>query len=225
LQALTVNVNSTIDPDDETVQFAASATVISDATHNIALKAVTLAGDGTVNLVNTNGVALAAIDASKLGGLDLAGKVVGGLTFTGSATVAETITLGSGHDVISVASTFKAMDTITGFDAVQESATANKSVVDTLVFGGATIDGSGGDVVKLTLASTVTILNDALQAAATASAAQTGNGIVTFQFGGDTYLFKDVAGAGEATGSLGNTDLVVKLTGAIDLSGTFGTHV
>ncbi|HEX8405748.1 MAG TPA: DUF4214 domain-containing protein [Duganella sp.] len=226
---LTVNVNSTIDPADDTVQFAASAVVTVDATHNTLLQAVTLAGDGTVNLSNAAGVALTTVDASKLGGLDLAGLVTGGLTYAGNTKLAETITLGSGHDVITVASTFKAMDTITGFDAVQESKTAGKSVVDTLVFNGVTIDGAvAGQVSKLTLASSVTSLNDALQAAATASAAQTvagNNGIVSFQFGGSTYVFKDVVVTGEVAGSLGDTDMVVKLTGSVDLSTNFGTAV
>ncbi|SEO21023.1 protein of unknown function [Duganella sp. CF517] len=224
---LTVNVNSTVDPADDAVKFVAAATVTVDATHNTALKAVTLVGDGSVTLNNSAGVALATVDASKLGGLDLDGKVVGGLTYTGNTTVAETITLGSGHDMVTVASTFKAMDTITNFDAVQESKTAGVSVVDTLVFNNVVIDGSAAaQVSKLTLASSVTNLNDALQAAATASAAQTvagNNGIVSFQFGGNTYVFKDVIVPGEVAGTLGDTDLVVKLTGSVDLSTKFDT--
>lgn len=226
--SLTVNVNSTNDGETTPTVYTASANVVVDETHNTALKAVTLAGDGTVTLDNEDGVALVTVDASKLGGLALNGNVVGGLTYWGSAELAETITLGSGHDQIIVRSTYANMDTITGFDAVQESASAGKSTVDVLYFGGQTIDGAfAGQVSKMALAPSDLTLDLALAHAASASSVEqaAGNsGIVSFVFAGNTYVFQDVVVTGEVAGTLGDTDLVVKLTGSIDLSTKFAVH-
>lgn len=228
--SLTVNVNSTNDGAATPTVYTADAVIGVDATHNIALKSVVLAGDGTVTLDNTAGVALTSIDASKLGGVALNGAVVGGLTYTANEELAETIVLGSGHDVINIgtSSTYAAMDTITGFDAVKETATAT-STVDFLSFAGQTIDGSAaGQVAKMTLLSSDTTLDLALAHAASVSAVEQAggsNGIVSFVFNGNTYLFKDVVVAGEAAGTLGATDLVVKLTGNVDLSTKFATFV
>jgi hypothetical protein len=225
---LTVNVQNYVDTDAE-VFHASGATVLVDASNNTTLKSVVLAGDGSVTLDNSAGVALVSVDASKLGGLNLDGEVTGGLTYTGKASLVETITLGSGHDVITVASTYAKMDTITGFDAVKETATADlTSTSDVLIFGGKTISGAVvGEVSKFTLAGSDTTLDLALAHAATVSNAGAVAGdsaIVSFVFEGNTYLFKDVVVAGSAAGSLDATDLVVKLTGVVDLSTAFGTH-
>lgn len=225
---LTVNTTNYSDK-DAAVFHAASSTVLVDASNNTTLKSVVLTGDGSVTLDNSAGVALTSVDASKLGGLDLDGHVTGGLTYTGKASLVETIALGSGHDVINVASTYEKMDTITGFDAVKETATADLTTTsDVLVFGGVTIDGSiAAQVSKFTLAGSDTTLDLALAHAATVSNAGIVLGqsaIVSFVFEGNTYLFKDVIVPGSAAGSLDATDLVVKLTGTVDLSTAFGTH-
>lgn len=221
---LTVNTTNYSDK-DAAVFHAASSTVLVDASNNTTLKSVVLTGDGSVTLDNSAGVALTSVDASKLGGLDLDGNVTGGLTYTGKASLVETITLGSGHDMITVASTYEKMDTITGFDAVKETATADlTSTSDVLVFGGVTIDGSvAAQVSKFTLAGSDTTLDLALAHAATVSNANAA-AVVSFVFEGNTYLFKDVVVPGSAAGSLDATDLVVKLTGTVDLSTAFGTH-
>jgi len=221
---LTVNTMNYVDEDAPAFNTATS-TVLVNATNNTTLKSVVLTGDGSVVLNNSAGVALTSVDASKLGGLNLDGEVTGGLTYTGKASLVETITLGSGHDMITVASTYAKMDTITGFDAVKETATADlTSTSDVLVFGGVTIDGSvAGQVSKFNLVGSDTTLDLALAHAATVSNAA-GSSIVSFVFEGNTYLFKDVVEVGSAAGSLDATDLVVKLTGTVDLSTAFGTH-
>ena len=227
---LTVNTMNYIDKAASVPAFnSASSTILVDANNNTTLKSVVLTGDGSVALNNSAGVALTSVDASKLGGLDLDGHVTGGLTYAGKASLVETIALGSGHDVITVASTYEKMDTITGFDAVKETATADlTSTSDVLVIGGATINGSvAAQVSKFTLAGSDTTLDLALAHAATVSNAGIVGGssaIVSFVFEGNTYLFKDVVVAGSAAGSLDATDLVVKLTGTVDLTTAFGTH-
>jgi hypothetical protein len=221
---LTVNTLNYVDADAPAFH-AASSTILVNANNNTTLKSVVLTGDGSVTLNNSAGVALTSVDASKLGGLNLDGEVTGGLTYTGKASLVETITLGSGHDAITVASTYEKMDTITGFDAVKETATADlTSTSDVLTFGGVVIDGSvAGQVSKFTLVGSDTTLDLALAHAATVSNANSA-AVVSFVFEGNTYLFKDVVVAGSAAGSLDATDLVVKLTGTVDLSTAFGTH-
>ena len=205
------------------------AKVTVDGTHLTALTTLTLSGNGSVSVDNGAGVKLATIDASALGGTLAyganAGNVTGGLTFIGNTSIAESIKLGAGHDDITVNSTYAKMDTITGFDAVQESATAGNSVVDFLTFGGVTLDGaSAAGITKMALnTATDTTLALAFVHAATVSNAATGAAqVVQFQFGGDTYLFKD--GSTNA-GLLDNNDLAVKLAGQVDLSTAFATHV
>jgi len=221
---LTVNTMNYVDADAPAFH-AATSTILVNANNNTTLKSVVLTGDGSVVLDNSAGVALTSVDASKLGGLNLDGEVTGGLTYTGKASLVETITLGSGHDAITVASTYEKMDTITGFDAVKETATADlTSTSDVLTFGGVVIDGSvAGQVSKFTLVGSDTTLDLALAHAATVSNANAA-AVVSFVFEGNTYLFKDVVVPGSAAGSLDATDLVVKLTGTVDLSTAFGTH-
>lgn len=237
--SLTINtVNSVDDATTPTVDTLASATVTTattaapNTTGLAQLTAVTLTGNGTVTVDNSNaggttpGAAtkLASIDASALGGTltvgTHAGEITGGLVFTGNANVAETIKLGSGHDVIDVTgSTYAKMDTITGFDLVKETNDA-KSTTDVLTFAGVTIDGltASTDIVKMALNSADTTLDLAFTHAAAAS--NTAGKIVQFVFEGNTYLFKD----GTTAGQLDTADAIVKLTGVVDLTTDFGVY-
>jgi len=238
VKALTVNVTNSVDAATPTVDTLASANidVVSGTTKVLAgLTSITLTGNGSVDLDNSNATGstanaatkLATIDASALGGTLTvganAGNITGGLTFTGNVNVVESIKLGAGHDVLTIASTYEKMDTITGFDAVKEVAGA-KATVDFITFAGKpVINGAvaSTDITKMTLAAGDTSLALAFTHAATVANANAGD-IVQFVFEGNTYLFADVAGGTNAAGVLDATDAAVKLVGTIDLSTAFG---
>jgi hypothetical protein len=196
-----------------------------------ALKAVTMTGVGYVTIDNSNGgvaTKLATVDASGLGGVGTVGTtkgfVEGGLTYTGNSAVAETISLGAGQDTVNVGgSTYAKMDTIANFDNVQESATAGKSVVDTLVFNGLTIDGVTNNTASLEKITIDTSIYTSLGLAFThaADVSHTDAKTVEFMYGGNTYLFADTT----ANGVLDDTDAAVKLVGTVDVTKAFATHV
>ncbi|GGC07146.1 DUF4214 domain-containing protein [Pseudoduganella buxea] len=223
--SLTVNVTNGPDSaSSPTADVLASADITIGAvdTGLLALTAVTLAGNGSVTVDSSAADAkLASVDASALTGTLAfganAGNITGGLTYTGNAALAETIKLGAGHDMLTLASTYEAMDTITGLDVTKESADA-KSTTDVLEIGGVTIDGATAstDVVKLTLGSGDTSLALAF---ANAGANTAAGKIAQFVFEGNTYLFAD---DGATVGSLDATDFAVKLVGTVDLTTAFG---
>lgn len=223
--SLTVNVTNGPDSaSSPTADVLASADITIGVvdTGLLALTAVTLAGNGSATVDSSaTGAKLASVDASALTGTlafgTNAGNITGGLTYTGNAALAETIKLGAGHDVLTLASTYEAMDTITGFDVTKESADA-KSTTDVLEIGGVTIDGltASTDVVKLTLGSGDTSLALAF---ANAGAHTAVGKIAQFVFDGNTYLFAD---DGATVGSLDATDFAVKLVGTVDLTTAFG---
>lgn len=229
---LTINtVNAADSATAPTLDTLASASVtVVTGTSLGSLAAMTLTGNGSVTVDNSNGgtaTKLATIDASALGGTlaygTNTGNITGGLTYTANSGVTESIKLGLGTDVVTDnTSTYAKMDTITGFDAVQESATADKSTVDTLNFAGLTLDGSSanGLLEKITVDATVyTTLALAFTHAAATS--HTDAKAVQFTYGGNTYLFNDTG----SNGLLDNADLAVKLVGAVDLTTAFATHV
>ncbi|WP_062363564.1 DUF4214 domain-containing protein [Vreelandella aquamarina] len=189
------------------------------------LTELTLSGNGSVTVDNANGAnanaatKLATINASELGG-ELAyganaGNITGGLNYTGNIAVAESVTLGSGADIVNANSTYGLMDTIIGFDSTKET-NDGTSVTDTLVFGG--LDTSAGVATKVTLSENATSLGLAFVEAASASDAAS-DAVVTFQFGGNTYLFQDGADAG----SLDDNDLAIEIVGLHDFSQDFDT--
>jgi len=191
-----------------------------------ALKAVFLSGNGYVTIDNSLGTKLATINASSLGGVGsfgtLKAHITGGLTYTASASVTESIFLGSGHDSVDVSSsTYAKMDVISGFDALQESSTAGKSVVDTLVFGGATLDGSSANTgIEAFDIDTTVYTTLALAFVFAAGKSHTDHKVVQFEYGGNTYLFFDTNG----NGLLDDADAAVKLLGHVDLTGKFAVH-
>jgi hypothetical protein len=229
--SLTVNLtNAANASSNATGDNLSSATILVDATtNNTALKSIVLTGAGSVTIDASASQALTSVDASQLGGTiangTTKGTITGGLTYTGNSAIAETITLGSGHDQVTVNSTYAKMDTIVGFDATQESSTAGMSTVDTLIISQAEISGAtanlsinggaAGAVTKLTLAAADSTLDLAFVHAAAAA----GTGVVQFQFGGNTYLFADT----NHNGTLDNNDFAVKLVGTVDLTGAFAT--
>jgi hypothetical protein len=224
LESLVVNMaNSKTTTADAT----ATVTVTVTATENQALESVDLNGVGTVNIDTSaaaeDAIVLATIDASGLGGKTLytngkanttVGSVTGGLNFTGNSFIAETITLGSGTDTVTVNSTYENMDTIIGADFVKETSNA-KSTSDVIVFGGLTLDGSAEDeIAELELTSGATTLGKAF-----IEAAASGTDTIYFAFDGNTYLFKD-----GGNGTLDDADLAVKIVGLVDLTADWGVY-
>jgi hypothetical protein len=235
--SLTVNLTNSANnstASKATADNLASATIHVDGVNNVALKSVVLTGNGTVTIDASASGALSNVDASQLGGTlgfgANKGNITNGLIFTGNSAIAETITLGSGHDVINVASSYGKMDTIVGFDAAKEGSTL-ASTSDVLTISAAqtggtalTLDGLTALATGVTHEAGISVL--ALNASDStldlafvhaAKAATTGN-VVEFQFGGNTYLFADT----NHNGVLDNSDFALKLVGTIDVTGAFG---
>lgn len=234
--SLTVNTtnaaNASSSPTGDNVS---SATILVNGSNNTALKSIVLTGAGNVTIDASASGALTSVDASKLGGTiangtAAKGNITGGLTYTANAAIAETITLGSGHDVVTTASSYAKMDTIVGFDAARETSTG-ASTSDVLIITAAELGGTSGltldgltaltgtqttvpGTVKMALAATDTTLDLAFVHAA----AIAGNNVVQFQFAGNTYLFADT----NHNGTLDNADFAIKLVGLVDLTGAFG---
>ncbi|MGB9988393.1 DUF4214 domain-containing protein [Massilia sp. SM-13] len=169
-----------------------------------ALTTLTLTGNGVANVTNANGTKLATVDASALASVDAAGDATTGLVYTSANTGVETIKLGAGVDEITLtASTYGAVDTVTGLHLVLDAAgtALDVGVSDQLTVGAA------GAFLKFT--TTQTDFDLALKDAAASSV---GNNLV-FKFGSDTYVFVDAGTAG----SIDAADTVVKLTGTVDL--------
>jgi S-layer protein len=167
--------------------------------------------------------------------------MTGGITFTTAGTVAETVKGGASANVLTATTGTTAdtliggagSDTLTanaGLDVltgglgrdnfVVATVTANVNVYSTIT------DFLSGDTLtlankgtetfartKLTLGSTAVFQDYANLAAAGDGSA---NGLVSwFQFGGDTYVVEDTTAGATFTSA---TDVIVKLTGLVDLS-------
>lgn len=193
---------------------AASAAAGADAAgfnQNGALTSLILTGNGQANVTNTVGSKLASIDASGMTGVaayDATAKV-GGLKFVGLDTLAETVKLGGGKDIVTTSSTYNAMDTITGFTLVAGTTAG-------------TVDHAKSDdlIVTGTNFAKTTVTGATLGLALTDAASKDGNSLV-FTYGGDTYVFVDNANtaidSSNTVGTFGADDIVIKLTGTVDL--------
>ncbi|GGC07150.1 DUF4214 domain-containing protein [Pseudoduganella buxea] len=228
--SLTVNVVNAVDAKTATADTLASATITivsGDSNSLAALKALKLAGNGSVTVDNSNdtgstpgaATALATIDAGGLGGTltvgARSGEITGGLTFTGNANVTEQITLGSGHDVLNLRSTYANMDAVAGFDRHKETDDL-ASTVDVMTFGGITIDGAtaNADIVKMSAAKDASL---ALAFVHAASVAPVGK-LVQFTYENSTYLFADT---GTTAGALDGDDAAVRIVGVTDFTVPF----
>lgn len=195
----------------------------------------------TLNVSGNAGVALTLTDSVLLATLD-ATAATGGVSATSLSTAAITMKGGSGKDAFT-AKTGTNADVLIGNDG-DDTLTANAGLTtltggagnDTFVVATNTAnigtyttitDFSAGDLLqlankgtesfnttKLSLADTATF-QDYLNLAA-AGDGGTANGIISwFQFGGNTFVVEDMtAGASYTVAS----DLIVKLTGLVDLS-------
>ena len=176
----------------------ASTGAVNKLTELEAAEGSTFKVTGTQDLTITNLASKGTVDASAL---------AGALTITGS-TGADTIILGSGADTVNVqakGSTYLAMDTITNF-----------TKADALVLTGMTADA----LVKYDA------FNDSSfeQAVLAAELAAGGAGKASyFTFDNNTYVVVDVDGTTSKATS-GTADLVVKLTGVMDLVAN-GTNI
>ncbi|WP_296944490.1 DUF4214 domain-containing protein [uncultured Massilia sp.] len=200
-----VTLTNGADADGETT--VAKLSLTNSATVNKDLASVTLSGNGSAVITNVDGTKLVSVDASALASANSDGKI-DGLTYTSSNTAVETVKLGAGIDHVTLnagASTYGNVDTITGLSLVL--ATGGKTLAatsDTLHIDGVTA------AAKFT--TTQTDFDLALKDAAAATLADGVDSLV-FSFGGDTYVFHDAG----TVGSVDAADVVVKLTGAVNL--------
>lgn len=217
LSAGTDTKSTATDTSDDT--FVASQVTVAqgNAVSTDALKAMTsltLSGNGTAVVSTTAANAeysLVTVDASALNSVDAKGVAVTGLQYTSYNTKAETIKLGAGLDTVTLnASTYGKVDTITGLNLVLN---AGKTAVDAAKTDTLVITGFGDLVANGKMTTTQTDLDLALKDAAAFKVGGADVDVVAFQLGGDTYLFSDKGTAG----SVDAADIVVKLTGTVDL--------
>lgn len=190
-----------------TFTLTTSDAATAGATTNLGnLTSLTLTGNGNAKIVNGATGSLATVDATGLTGKAAFGgaAVTTGLDYTASSNVAETIKLGASHDIIrftASSSTYSSMDTIEGFSLVKTAAGA--------------LDAAASDdisVAGITTFAKATSTASTFGLALTELGASTTADNVVFQYGGDTYIYSDVGANG-----LTDNDVVIKLTGAIDL--------
>lgn len=221
--------------DVETINITATdstATTINTHTLDLtaaAAKSIVVTGNANVTLTGAAGnVALTSLDASAL---------TGKLVASTNGTVAETIKGGSAADTLTAAGTGDTLiggagaDTliVTGNLATLTGGAGNDTfnVADatTNVNSYATItDLTAGDIIKFAAsavdfnASKVSLADTAVfQDYANAAIAATDTGDVSwFQIGGNTYVIDNVSN--NASGFVNGSDIIVKITGLVDLS-------
>jgi hypothetical protein len=133
--------------------------------------------------------------------------------------VVETVVLGGAKDTVETTSTYAKADTITGFQLVASAAdplVADASRSDVLKVGG-TNALTASNAAKMTV--TGSTLEAALLQAASLKAANGTTNIdnVVFNFGGDTYFFKDLSAGGTSVQGLDDGDILVKMSGNLNL--------
>jgi S-layer protein len=227
------NVESiAISASDTSAAAVAGTTVDTLTLTALAAKTVTITGNAALTLTNAGNNALTLIDASAM---------TGGLTATTNASVAEVIRGGASANALTAGAGTTA-DTLIG-GAGSDTLTANAGLDiltggagrDTFVIatpsanlnGYSTItDATSGDSVKFktagveVFAPTKLVLGDTAVFQDYANLAAQGdgstNGILSwFQFSGNTYIVEDMSGG---SSFVNGADIVVKLTGLVDLS-------
>jgi trimeric autotransporter adhesin len=191
----------------------AAAVVVNTTAADANLASLTLSGNGTATVTNAAGSSLTSVDASALASKVVLGATAGaataGLVYSSANAAVETIKLGAGLDTITLsASTYGKMDTVTGLNLVLNTA---GTAIDTTKSDVLNVTGINGGAVKFT--TTQTDFDLALKDAAAYTVGGAARDTLVFQFGGDTYVYKDLGVAN----SVDAADIVVKLTGTIDL--------
>jgi S-layer protein len=222
----------------ETVNISASKAGASSLTlTDSAAKSIVVTGAGTLTLTSAN-TSVTSVDASAM---------TGSLVYTTAGTTAETVKGGVGANNLTAAAGTVA-DTLIG-GAGADTLTANKGMniltggagADLFVIGSASsnlnsyatiTDAAAGDRIqlsatgtlafaqsKVTLGSTAVFQDYANTAVSTGGGAAAQGNIAWFQFSGDTYVIQHQV-AGAETAFENGVDMIVKLTGLVDLSTT-----
>jgi hypothetical protein len=200
--------------------FVANSLTLADS--NLKTLAITGSQDLTLAFGTTGGTSSATVGVSLIDGSAATGKLSINATGINTLTTGATIKTGSADDSITVGAsggTVLAGNTLTGgagkdtFTVTAAVYGANKIITtitdftsaDNVITGAA----AGAAVTKITLGAGITTLDLALGATTNAA------GIQWFQYGGDTYVVNNF----DTTAGAGATDVVVKLSGLVDLTG------
>jgi len=223
-----------------TLNTEAVSTDVAPTSNNLtSLTTVTLNGNGIAFVENEDGSKLATVEASGLdstinapytfnendagvlfgvngelvlsifeGAYEIGDKSFGLILNSKNASVAETITLGDSVDIIlsNNSSTFEKMDVINNLNLVVDASGELTNQSDVLWVNGVT------DFEKLS-PSDITYTGNIFELYLTEVAALDVDEVV-FQFGGNTYVYVDKAGANDI---LDFDDTVIELTGLINL--------
>jgi hypothetical protein len=233
-----INFGSVVVADVETVTITATDsspldTDTGDETNwstltleNDAVESVVVTGNANLNLT-ANGAVLTSVDASLLtGNFDFTSNVEDAVVIGGAgddrlvaADNGQTLTGGEGDDTLVVGGDLEELTGGAGHDVFDISdATTNVNSYATIK------DFTSGDsilfqedVIKFVTAKVTLGGTAVLQDLANAAIAHTANGDVSwFQTGGNTYVVENV---NDGSSFLNGTDVIVKITGLVDLSG------
>lgn len=216
-----VTLNATTDTKNDTVTtndvLETSELFFNNTGANAALTTLTISGNGLATVTNADTKALVTVDASALNSVNIAGTALDGLDYTTTNTKAETIKLGGGLDILKITgSTVLKSDTITGLTLVDNAAVAGTQV-DATKSDDLTVKSNDGTATLSTFVKTTTTAATLDLALVDLAGSAAGDKLV-FQLGGDTYIYADVVNAGTAGDNIVNdTDVLVKLTGTVDL--------
>ncbi|NMG56568.1 beta strand repeat-containing protein [Aromatoleum aromaticum] len=219
---------------------------VDTAEFTAALTTINLSGVGEAFVSNREGSKLATIDASGLTNIDWdgdAGEVIVGNAldyFTDNASVAETIKLGAGYDTLTFnwydgidsadrwGSTYAKMDTVEGLTLVAEAdapTQLNWDASDSILVSTDILSQLGATFEKLSTAEAAAVSSASSLGLALQTVAQnTSKDYVVFNYGSNTYIYGDTGGLSDtelvyaANDQLDDSDLVIKLTGTVDLN-------
>ena len=222
----TVNITAT---DTTPVNTLTGAATISKATLTVsdtAVKSIVVTGNSDLDLTAA-GASLTSVDASALTGKLTFSSAVNSAVVTGGSAAdtltatgnSQTLNGGAGADTLVVTGDLATLSGGAGNDVFNiGNATTNVNSYATIT------DLAAGDVIKFTAAAAdfvsakVTLGDTAVfQDLANAAIANSDNGDVAwFQFSGNTYVIENVSN--NASAFVNNTDIIVKITGLVDLS-------
>lgn len=223
VETVNITATDTTPTDDDGVATISKATLtVSDS----AVKAIVVTGQSDLDLTAA-GASLTSVDASAATGkltfssavnsaVVKGGSAADTLTATGNS---QTLNGGDGADVLTATGD---LATLTGgagkdtFDISDKTTNVNSyATITDLAVGDAIKFGAAATAfvsAKVTLGATA-VFQDLANAAITNSSI---NQIAWFQYGTDTYAIQNVSGS--ATAFQNNSDIIVKITGLVDLS-------
>ncbi len=239
VETININVNNTATGTTNGVPNVSNNTLTVDADAASTIK-VAGAGNLVLNLA-ADSKAVTLVDGSAATGILTITTMAGdnGATTVKGGSAADVLTAmgandvlqgGAGNDVLKVVGAAASAVTLTGGEGVDlfdvsgfKAANAGAAVSITDLTKGEKIkfvSSANADFVssKVTLIAEATFDNYVTEAIKAANIATNGNGdgIAWFQFNGNTFIVQDVAGG--TAGAFDNGDIIVKLTGTVDLS-------